>query len=73
MHSVHFDIRLAVTVFDDIDNEVVDDFSVICTNSAVLKMPVFNQMCFFGILAIFAEIGNDVGYAHHATLKCGRD
>ena len=66
----HLDMVAKVTMFDDIDGEVVDDFRIHDPHGAGGEVLVrFERADAHGVLAIFAHIRNHVGNAHHAALE----
>ena len=72
MFLVHFDIWLAVTIFNYVCNKIVDNLCIVNTDCTILKITIINNISFFCILTVFAEIGNNVRDSHYTALKSSR-
>ena len=71
MHRIQFDVGLPVAVFDDVDDQIVDDFCIQRAN-LVLRIGILRRhLDARGILPILAQIRDNVRYAHDIPFQRG--
>ena len=60
-----------VAVFKKIDHQVVDDLRVDGADARIGELHAPERLALLRVVAVFAEVGDDVGDAHHAPLERG--
>ena len=71
MRLVQPQIGQEVAVFKEIDHQVVDDLRVDGADARIGELHAPERLALLRVVAVFSEIGDDVGDAHHAPLKGG--
>ncbi len=69
---VQHDIGLTVAVFNDIDHQIIDDLGVDASDHRGGEGAALHHLDLGCVLPVLAQIGNNVGDAHHIAFQGGR-
>ena len=71
MGVIHFNIGFSVTILDDVNHEIVHDFTIHTADSTADECIFVHHIHPHGILPIFAQVGNNVADAHYICFQGG--